>query len=91
MNCEEKLGLHRDDILPLKPADEYYVGNKEEFEEKPSRVKDGAVGLPNLFETKDAFKRSAHNTPLFILRIHLFVLGFCILIVFFRWLIFILN
>jgi len=91
MNCEEKLGLHRDDILPLQPIDENYMGNKDEFKAKPSRVKDGAVGLPNLFETKDAFKRSEHNTSLFIVRIHLFVLGFCILVVSFRWLSFMLS
>ena len=84
MNCEERLGLHRDYILPLHPDDENYRGAPGEFDKKSRRVRDGAVKLPKPFMAIDIFNPLKHNTALFILRAHLSIIAFCVLIVIFR-------
>lgn len=86
MNCEERLGLHRDDILPLHPDDENYREVPDEFDKKSRRVRDGAVKLPKPFTAVDVFNPLKHNTSLFVLRAHCSIIAFCVLIVIFRWL-----
>jgi disulfide bond formation protein DsbB len=84
MNCEERLGLHQDDIFPLHPDDENYRGPPSKFDAKSSRVRDGAVKIPRAFRALDIFNPLKHNTALFILRIHLSVIMFCVIIIIFR-------
>ena len=90
MNCEQLLGLHRDDIIPLHPDDEDYddvdyIGEPGEFKKKSRRVRDGAVKIPEFFTPANIFNPSKHSTALFILRIHISIILFCVLIVIFRW------
>jgi hypothetical protein len=78
MNCEELLGLHRDDIIPLARSDGS-MKDKNEF------VKDGAVSVPSKYRFIDTFNPLKHNTSLFILRMHMAIMAFALLIVFLRW------
>jgi hypothetical protein len=77
MNCEELLGLHRDNIIPLERDD--WPKNIS------SRIKDGAVGVPRKYNILDIINPLKHNTSLFILRMHLSIIAFALLIVFLRW------
>ena len=85
MNCEERLGLHRDDVFPLHADDENYDGDPNDFVKKTKRIRDGAVKLPQSFSVLDVANPLKHNTALFILRMHLSIIAFCVLVVMFRW------
>jgi len=77
MNCEELLGLHRDDIIPL-------FSNPQEMKEKSERVQDGAVAVPHHFKPLDVLNLKKHSTALFILRIHLAIMAFAGLVLVMR-------
>jgi hypothetical protein len=74
MNCEEVLGLHRDDLIPLHP------GN-DSIKSKDLLVQDSAVKVPEKFRLLDIVNPFKQNTALFILRMHLAIMIFAILIV----------
>jgi hypothetical protein len=78
MNCEELLGLHRDDIIPLHAGDDWSKG-------KSDLVVDGAVSVPRMYGVLDIVNPLKHNTSLFILRIHLALMAFAFLVVVLRW------
>lgn len=78
MNCEELLGLHRDDIIPL-------ARGNDSAENKSDLVKDGAVSVPSKYSIIDIIHPLKQNTSLFILRIHLAIMAFALLILFLRW------
>lgn len=77
-NCEELLGLHRDDVIPLRGGDGWEVGKSKE-------VIDGAVSVPNLYSIWDIFRIiTKHNTSLFILRTHIAIFLFALVVVIMR-------
>lgn len=78
MNCEELLGLHRDDIIPLD------IG-KEKMADKSDIVRDSAVKYPPLHSFTKIFNPFKHNTSLFIFRIHIAIMLFTIIVVYLRW------
>lgn len=78
MNCEELLGLHRNDIIPLDP------GNGS-MKEEPQHIQDGAVKVPSMFEKSDIVNPLKNNTALFILRIHLAIIALAGLVLYMRW------
>ncbi|MBI5374011.1 MAG: hypothetical protein HZA77_01140 [Candidatus Schekmanbacteria bacterium] len=78
MNCEELLGLHRDDIIPL-------ACNDDSMKNKSDLVKDSAVSVPKKYKFIDVINPFKQNTSLFILRIHLAIMVFALLIIFLRW------
>ncbi len=65
LNCEEALGLHRDDLIPASG--------------------EHGVALPAEIRFRDAFRLSVRNTAVFILRMHLAIMLFAILLVVARW------
>ena len=78
MNCEELLGLHRDDVIPLRRGDNWAKG-------KSDLVKDGAVSVPQVHSAWSIINPFKHNTSLFIVRMHFAIMAFTLLIVFLRW------
>ena len=64
MNCEEWLGLHRDNLIPLKS---HHDGKEEEAS---CKVQDGWVDLPPPFSFWQVFNPWKHNTSLFIMRLY---------------------
>jgi hypothetical protein len=78
MNCEELLGLHRDDLIPLHPGD-------SSIKEKSKLVQASAVKVPDKFKILDAINPKKNNTALFILRMHIAIMLFAILIVILRY------
>jgi hypothetical protein len=78
MNCEELLGLYQDDIIPLDHGD-YWAKNQSDL------VKDSAVSVPRKYSLIDIINPLKQNTSLFILRIHLAIMAFALLIVVLRW------
>ena len=78
MNCEELLCLHRDDIIPLKSG-------KDWAKDKSQLVRDGAVSVPTLYSRWHIINPFKQNTSLFILRMHLAIMVFTLLIIFVRW------
>jgi hypothetical protein len=91
-NCEELLGLHRDDVIPLsKTGREEYGVSPEAYEKRTSRaveadlLKDSEVQLPPRLSLGKAFSPRVNNTPVFILRMHLAIIVFAALLVFARW------
>lgn len=77
MNCEQWLGLHRDELIPEDPGD-------ESLSSKPQRVRDGAVRLPRRFSLWDILNIGEHNTALFIARAHTTIALFAMLVVVMR-------
>jgi len=78
MNCEELLGLHRDDIIPFDRGGDW-------AKDKDVLVKDGAVSVPSKYRPWDVINPLKQNTSLFILRIHLAIMAFALLIAVVRW------
>ena len=87
MNCEEALGLHRDDLIPLKPSGIEELGlvsdsyNSRPTSRKPPKdsVKASAVGIPKTIKFRDVFNLFKANTSLFILRMHVAITIFAFL------------
>jgi hypothetical protein len=91
-NCEELLGLHRDDVIPLsKTGREEYGVSSEGYEKRTSRavrtdlLNDSEVQLPPRLSLGKAFSPRVNNTGVFILRMHLAIIVFAALLVFARW------
>lgn len=83
MNCEELLGLHRDDIIPLQSAARAEFGTPTEAADEgrtpsrsPSLVNDAAVSVPRALSFGDTFDFRVHNTAVFILRMHVAIIAF---------------
>ena len=79
MNCEELLGLHRDDVIPLYTT-------PQEMKSKKKRVWDGAVALPAEFSGLAVINPAKNNTALFMLRMHLAIMVFAVLVFVTKWL-----
>ncbi len=77
MNCEEQLGLHKDELIPLHPRDDS-IKEKDEF------VQDGAVKVPDKFSFWEILNPLEQNTALFILRMHFAIMTFAVLIIILR-------
>ena len=91
MNCEELLGLHRNDLIPLHP-DQKLVGFKKssgsplpDDEDLISLIKDSEVKVPEKFKLLDIINPFKNNTALFILRMHVAIILFTVLIVLLRF------
>ena len=78
MNCEDWLGLHRDDLIPLRS---HHAGKEGEA---PQEVQDGWVAVPVSFSLWHVFSLRKHNTSLFIMRLHFAILLFAVVLVFAR-------
>lgn len=74
MNCEEYLGLHQDHLIPLDSR-----ANKDD-----ENIKDSAVKVPDKFKLLDVINPLKNNTSLFILRMHVTVILFSVLVLYFR-------
>ncbi len=91
MNCEESLGLHRDDLIPLNP-EQKIVLRRDDLKQPiqsdadiKALIEDGQVSVPEKFEKKDIISfRKKNNTALFILRMHIIIILFSVLLVGFR-------
>jgi hypothetical protein len=77
MNCEEELGLHRNDILPLKGEAILDLGvDSSEYETRQKRrpkeeiVHSSEVAIPSIIRLWDIILLWKGNTSLFILRMH---------------------
>jgi hypothetical protein len=75
MNCEETLGLHRDDLIPLKRH------HRGKTDQAPPEVRDAWVAIPEVFSFWQVFSWRKHNTSLFIMRLHLAILLFAVVFV----------
>lgn len=78
-NCEQYLGLHRDDLIP---AHEEGAG----LQKKPAQVRDGAVALPQPFTWWQVLDVRRTNTALFIMRMHFAIIAFAVIVVVARYL-----
>lgn len=77
LNCEELLHLHQDSVIPPEAED-------PKQDPRPETVKDGAVSVPRELKLLDVINPCAQNTALFILRMHLAVMAFGILMIVLR-------
>ncbi len=91
MNCEEELGLHRIDILPLKREAIEELGIEEDHYEKRNVrvpnddvIKTSAVGILDKINFVDVFFFWKANTSLFILRMHLAIALFSLVLMIVR-------
>jgi hypothetical protein len=79
LNCEEYLGLHRDDLIPVKKGLKI-----------PTETGVSEVGLPGEFSIWAVFNPLQRmNTAIFILRMHIAIAGFALIFliyVFWPWL-----
>ncbi|MBN2009645.1 hypothetical protein JW960_09910 [candidate division KSB1 bacterium] len=87
MNCEEELGLHRDNIIPLTKAGCTDLNvDRDEYEQRCDRqptvdvIASSAVGIPGHIKVLDIFKIWKANTSLFILRMHVAIAVFAIVL-----------
>lgn len=76
-NCEEWLGLHRDDLIPKRLEG-------VATDPRPAFVRDGAVSVPGEFKWWHVFAPWISNTALFIMRMHLTIIAFAILMIVLR-------
>jgi len=88
MNCEEFLGLHRDDLIPLEPKTLKDFGlSSSEYATRASRqneyevIRASAVTIPGDISFWDAFRLWKHNTSMFILRMHISVILFTVILI----------
>ncbi len=77
MNCEEWLGLRRDDLIPLAADD-------LQQDTRPCRVKDGTVTVPRRMRPWDIVNPRVQNTAVFIMRMHFAIASFGALMVIIR-------
>jgi hypothetical protein len=77
-NCEEYLGLHRDDLLPKK-----WEGPGAD--NRPAEIVDSAVSSPLPPRWWWLFDIRRTNTALFIMRMHLAIIAFAIVVVIARY------
>ena len=75
MNCEEWLGLHQDELIPLKT---HHEGKEDKA---PADVRDSWVAVPASFSFWNVVNLRKHNTSLFIMRLHLAVMLFAVVFV----------
>jgi hypothetical protein len=76
MNFQGWLGLLDDKLIPVLPARDARA---------PVEVRDGAVKVPERFKLRDIFNPFEHSTALFILRMHIVIMFFSVLLVFARY------
>jgi hypothetical protein len=92
MNCEEFLNLHRDDLIPLYKntkliglkEKESVISNNTNDIELINLIKDSSVKLPKKFTFLEIINPFKTNTALFILRMHISIILFSILIIILR-------
>lgn len=77
-NCEEYLGLHRDDLIPKK-----WQG--ADPDDRSAAVRDSAVSFPDRSSWWWVFDIRRTNTALFIMRMHLAIVAFAIIVVVARY------
>jgi hypothetical protein len=86
MNCEEALGLHRNNLIPLEPRGIEEFGlvsasyNRRQTNRKSRKdiVEASVVGIPKKNEFLDVFNLFKVNTSLFIFRMHIAITIFAI-------------
>jgi hypothetical protein len=69
MNCEEWLGLHRDDIIPK-------AAHEPQKDQRTTTIKEGAVSVPGELRLRDIFNPWVQNTAVFIARMHVAIIAF---------------
>ena len=91
MNCQAKLGLHQDDLIPLRERyDEYEKCLRKEgrtgqiLKEALDKFQASAVSLPRAFPFWQVFNPLWNSTDVFIIRMHCAVILFAILLMAFR-------
>jgi len=77
INCEEWLGLHRDDLIPLAAED-------PKKDQRPPMVKEGAVSVPSKVGWWSILNPCVQNTTVFIARMHLAIIAFGVLMIVLR-------
>lgn len=92
MNCEEYLGLHRNDLIPLHPDQKLVrfpergqIPSLPEDDDIRALIRDGSVKVPEIFTLWDIFNPCKHNTSLFILRMHVAMALFAVLMAALRY------
>jgi hypothetical protein len=78
MNCEEWLGLHRDDLIPVNKDSEFNLNKNELLEE-------GSVDIPKKYCLCDVLNLKKHNTSLFIVRMLVAFIIFAALLIVLRF------
>jgi hypothetical protein len=88
MNCEELLGLHRDDLIPLQLGALADFGmsagaysQRVASTRNPALVTDAAVTVPRTMSLWDTFNLRVHNTAVFILRMHVALMTFAAILI----------
>jgi hypothetical protein len=88
MNCEEVLGLHRDDLIPLQPGALAEFGiSVDAYAQRAASGRsaalaaDAAVAVPRTLSLRDAFDLRVHNTAVFILRMHVAIMAFAAILI----------
>jgi len=90
MNCEEYLGLHQDYLIPLDSATRFV---KTKIKEEVSGINDdyirklisdSAVKIPKEFKLPDIINPFYNNTAMFILRMHITIILFGVLVLWLR-------
>ncbi len=79
MNCEEMLGLHRDDLIPLE--DDHPEKDDDPKDQLDQMIRDGMVAVPGKFSFWRVFNFKKHNTSLFIMRLHFALILFSVIFV----------
>jgi hypothetical protein len=98
LNCEQYLGLLRDDLIPLRPNQKLSGIEESEFRKKgkadpdwETLMNDSSVKIPAQFKFYDVINPRRHNATLFMVRIHYLVILFTLLLLalrifkYFRW------
>ena len=86
MNYEEYLKLHQDYLIPLDPKTKLVKTKlKEEILNKNEKsiqklIEDSSVKIPEKFKLIDIINPGKNNTALFILRMHLTIILFSVLV-----------
>jgi hypothetical protein len=94
MNCEEMLGVHRDDLIPLDSKGRQQFGiSHDGYEARcpspPPRmvVKAAEVSVPGALSFVDALNPNVNNTAVFIVRMHIAIMLFAVILVIARLLV----
>jgi hypothetical protein len=78
MNCEEWLGLHRDELIPLSVE-------PGSVDSRDPKIKDGAVKVPEVYSLWQIFNPKEHNSSLFIMRMLIAIIALVVIFIVFRW------
>jgi hypothetical protein len=99
LNCEQYLGLLRDDLIPLKWNQKLAGREESEMLKKKGKddsewevlISESSVKIPAQFKFYDIIHPRRHNSSLFMVRMHYLVILFTLLLMalrifkYFRW------